>query len=397
MPAKKQKLELKTLAFDMTSSTDASIHSAQGRVMKGYASTWSMDLGGDIIEPGAFDACIAARFTAQVLSRGYGRIRFMNEHKTVIGRILFMRPDLKGLYVECYFSTTRLGNDICTLVTDNALDQMSIGFVVPAGGSYLDKKGNRHITEIDCQEVSVVTFPMNEETDIISMKGSETPYTQEVTLSKAETALNTEEANTLLEHEIKSMAYHLSNAALEIKKGKKLSAETTGKLMKVLATVHEVLSSSMSKNVNEEDDELTEDETEVEREIREGEEADEGKDMGVTGAAPLRSVFATENLGNQKKPMKVAKDPVTPPSKKNSNSNLSNVEGIVDPIAKENPSNPQTSPKGNNEDADTSNPAAQDDSSDSVTVNELDSNTQDFDGELAAYLESVAVTLANFR
>ena len=388
----KAKLEYKTLPFQMTSNAVAGEGSAQGRIMEGYASTWSMDLGGDVIEPGAFTKCIQRRFTDEVATHGYGRIRFMSEHKTSIGRILDIRQDEHGLWVKFYFSTTRLGNDICTLVNDHALDQMSIGFVVPAGGSYKDKEGNRHITEIDCQEASVVTFPMNEETDITELKGGSTLFSSNESepegspvdpiLSDVKVALNTEEANTLLEHEIKSMAYHLANAALEIKKGKKLSSATTGKLLKVLATVHEVLSSSMApQDVNEEDNEL--------EEVEEDNKPGVFKDLG--GASALRTVFATDNLGNQK-PMAVS-DPVC---KKNSNSNLPNVEGIVDPIAMENPSNPQTSPKMNMTASDESDPAAQKGIDSGVEASELDSNTENFD-DITEFLNSAATMLASMR
>ena len=383
----KRRLEYKTLPFQVTSISSEGY--AKGRVMEGYASTWSMDLGGDVIEPGAFTKCIAERFTTEVLARGYGRIRFMSEHKTVIGRLLEIRQDEHGLWVKAYFSETRLGNDICILVNDHALDQMSIGFVVPAGGSYNDKQGNRHITEIDCQEVSVVTFPMNEETEITDIKSSNTinSSNQAATTVAAtdpilsdEVAINTEEANTLLEHEIKSMAYHLANAALEIKKGKKLSAETTGKLLKVLATVHEVLSSSIApKDVNDEDEEI----------LKEDDSKDPTVVKDVGGAPALRSVFA-QGLASNQQPIS---DPV---GKKSSNSNQPNVDHVVDPIAMENPANPQTSPKNNAKADAVDNPSMQPASDDAVTVNELDSNTESFD-DIAEFLNSAATLIASMR
>jgi hypothetical protein len=62
---------------------------------------------------------------------------------------------------------------------DGVVDQMSIGFSIPNGKSERDEDGIRHIKEVKLFEFSPVTFPMNENAFIQSVKNAKNLITTE--------------------------------------------------------------------------------------------------------------------------------------------------------------------------------------------------------------------------
>ena len=132
-----------------------------GRVFAGYASTFDVDLGGDIITPGAFKKTIEGRQQA---------IKVLWQHNEPIGKSMRLYEDSIGLFVEGKVSKTRLGDEAIELMRDGVVDQMSIGFSVPAGKSEMSDDGLRVIREVKLYEFSAVTFPMNENAIITSVK-----------------------------------------------------------------------------------------------------------------------------------------------------------------------------------------------------------------------------------
>jgi len=132
-----------------------------GRVFAGYASTFDIDLGGDIITPGAFKKTIEGRQQA---------IKVLWQHNEPIGKSMRLYEDNIGLFVEGKVSKTRLGDEAIELMRDGVIDQMSIGFSIPAGKSEMSEDGLRIIREVKLYEFSPVTFPMNENAIITSVK-----------------------------------------------------------------------------------------------------------------------------------------------------------------------------------------------------------------------------------
>ena len=132
-----------------------------GRVFAGYASTFDVDLGGDIITPGAFKKTIEGRQQA---------IKVLWQHNEPIGKSMRLYEDSIGLFVEGKVSKTRLGDEAIELMRDGVVDQMSIGYSVPAGKSEMSDDGLRVIREVKLYEFSPVTFPMNENAIITSVK-----------------------------------------------------------------------------------------------------------------------------------------------------------------------------------------------------------------------------------
>ncbi|WP_110031909.1 HK97 family phage prohead protease [Hoeflea marina] len=128
--------------------------SGDGR-FSGYASLFgTMDLGRDIIEPGAFARSLA--------SRGPGEVRMLYQHdpEQPIGRWTTIREDTRGLHVEgrLALGVTR-AREVHELMKSGALDGLSIGFQTVK--SRADRKtGARRILAADLWEISVVTFPM---------------------------------------------------------------------------------------------------------------------------------------------------------------------------------------------------------------------------------------------
>lgn len=132
----------------------------EGRTFSGYAATYDLDQGGDVIMPGAFTKTLAERSND---------VKILWQHNEPIGKPMVMREDEKGLFVEAKISKTRLGDEAIELMRDGVIDQMSIGYSVPQGKAEY-KDGIRYIKEMKLYEASLVTFPMNEAARITGLK-----------------------------------------------------------------------------------------------------------------------------------------------------------------------------------------------------------------------------------
>jgi len=148
-------VERKSVQFDIKNGD------LSQRTFSGYASTFDVDLGGDIIVPGAFKKTIEGRQDG---------VKVLYQHNEPIGRSIKMYEDTVGLFVEGRVSKTRLGDEALELMRDRVVDQMSIGFTIPAGKSEMSDEGIRIIREVKLYEFSPVTFPMNENAIITSVK-----------------------------------------------------------------------------------------------------------------------------------------------------------------------------------------------------------------------------------
>jgi len=142
-------------------SVDFKLEGVEGRTFAGYASTWDEDEGGDIIVPGAFSKTIKER---------QKKVKVMYNHKTLIGRPEVMREETKGLYVEGYISDVSAGNDVLTLMKDNALNEMSITYAVPHDKFEYRDSGGRIIRELKLYEFGPVDMAMNENAIITGVK-----------------------------------------------------------------------------------------------------------------------------------------------------------------------------------------------------------------------------------
>jgi HK97 family phage prohead protease len=160
-------MEHKTVPFEI-SAVDV-----EGRRFEGHAAVFgNVDLGGDVIHPGAFSKTLAER--GQKV-----KLLWQHDPHEPIGRPLTMREDSKGLFFEGLISNTQRGRDALALLHDHAIGEMSIGYdpldkdfsetVDPDGKS----QTVRNLRTIKLWEVSLVTFPMNEEAEVTALKAQE--------------------------------------------------------------------------------------------------------------------------------------------------------------------------------------------------------------------------------
>lgn len=135
------------------------------RQLEGHASTFgNIDLGGDVVMPGAF-----ARTLAEHKNNGELPPMFwMHRGSDVAGRWDHMVEDELGLQVKGELADTQLGNELHTLLKMKAFRGLSIGFETIDAD--FDRDGNRRLKELNLFEVSLVSLAMNPLAQIESVK-----------------------------------------------------------------------------------------------------------------------------------------------------------------------------------------------------------------------------------
>jgi HK97 family phage prohead protease len=132
------------------------IKQLNGREFEGHGSVFgNVDLGGDIVVPGAFKRSLAQHRE----SGSMPALFWMHDPARVAGKWLDMGEDERGLRVKGVLAPTPLGDEIHTLLKMDAVRGLSIGYRT-LDQDY-DKFGNRLIKEAELWEVSVVSLPMN--------------------------------------------------------------------------------------------------------------------------------------------------------------------------------------------------------------------------------------------
>ncbi|MCQ0986494.1 HK97 family phage prohead protease [Jiella marina] len=136
---------------------------------EGIASTPTVDLGGDIVAPGAFKASLAdhvKRGTRPIMLRDHN----MSE---VIGVWSSVEETSAGLSVKGKLTlAVAKAAETLALLKDNAIQGLSIGFRTRE--STRDQKtGVRTLTKIDLFEISVVAIPMNPEARVVAVKAAD--------------------------------------------------------------------------------------------------------------------------------------------------------------------------------------------------------------------------------
>jgi HK97 family phage prohead protease len=131
---------------------------------EGYASVFgNIDLYGDIIETKAFSKSLVGRKFP---------VAMLHQHKPseVIGKWTSITEDDYGLYVVGELTPGHsIADNVKASLLHGAMNGMSIGFDIV---DHEEKNGNRIIKSIDLWEISVVTFPANQESRIESVKSA---------------------------------------------------------------------------------------------------------------------------------------------------------------------------------------------------------------------------------
>lgn len=138
------------------------VKAGEGGVIEGYGAVFgNIDQGGDVIEPGAF---------ARTLSQGLPKMLWQHDPRHPIGVWTDAREDRKGLHLKGKLAiNTGKGRDAYELLKEGAIDGLSIGYVTVDA----EMDGNvRRLKEVRLLEVSLVTFPMNEQAQVDAVKAS---------------------------------------------------------------------------------------------------------------------------------------------------------------------------------------------------------------------------------
>lgn len=153
---------------------------------EGYAAVFNeKDLVGDIIRKGAF------KKTLESWQNSGKNIPLLYQHKEPIGIITKIFEDDYGLYVVGEINLeTEEGRKAYALLKQGALQGLSFGYEVVQ--SRWLKDGTREILEVKLWEVSLVTFPAQEKTKIISFK-KVVPF-QDLPLADEDTPWDADEA-----------------------------------------------------------------------------------------------------------------------------------------------------------------------------------------------------------
>lgn len=139
---------------------------------EGYASVFGMmDLGRDVVMPGAFRESIAAR--------GTGGIKLLWQHDPTqpVGTWETIEEDRHGLYVRGALDLEQSrAREILSLMRKGALDGLSIGY-----RTEIERKdpetGLRRLERIDLWEISLVTFPLLPQARVRAVKTARFPFT----------------------------------------------------------------------------------------------------------------------------------------------------------------------------------------------------------------------------
>ncbi|SFS07987.1 HK97 family phage prohead protease [Yoonia litorea] len=147
-----------------------------GTTISGYASLFgAIDQGGDIVERGAY---------AGSLAKGHGvKMLWQHDPAQPIGVWDEVREDAKGLWVKGRLLTdVAKGREAASLIAAGAIDGLSIGYRTLRATK--DQSGQRHLTELELWEVSLVTFPMLSEARV-GAKADETEVSSMALLTEA--------------------------------------------------------------------------------------------------------------------------------------------------------------------------------------------------------------------
>lgn len=131
----------------------------------GYASKFDeRDLGGDIVQRGAFAKSLASRPAARV------KMLAQHDQREPIGTWSEIVEDDIGLKVtgRIVLGTTK-GRETHALMKAGAIDGLSIGYQTKS--ARFDKvRGVRLLDEVELHEISVVTFPMLPSATVTTVK-----------------------------------------------------------------------------------------------------------------------------------------------------------------------------------------------------------------------------------
>lgn len=127
---------------------------------EGYASVFGViDHHNEIMVKGAFQSSLSKQI----------KLLWQHDVKKPIGVVCSSYEDDFGLRIEAEINNKiAAGLEASELIKQKAIDGLSIGFSIKS--SEYNEQGQRVITDVDLLEVSIVTFPANQDAQIMQVK-----------------------------------------------------------------------------------------------------------------------------------------------------------------------------------------------------------------------------------
>lgn len=139
-------------------------------IVRGYASTWDRDLGGDKVLKGAFEEVIERDFPK-------GKIKIYREHSIAIGLPEVMKEDDTGLWIEAKIvpGASQDGDETIAHAVSGVYDAFSIAYVPDSSATKVNFKNGRRERDIGnflrLPHTGILDGPMNEGAVIEEAKG----------------------------------------------------------------------------------------------------------------------------------------------------------------------------------------------------------------------------------
>ena len=149
---------------------------ADNGIITGYASTWTRepDSYGDIVAKGAFAESIKnIKAAGKVLPLLYNHDN--EELKNFIGTVYELKEDDHGLYFEGAFDGTYEAQRARELAMDGRLVKFSFAYDVLDQGEVELEDGRKanELRKLNIHEISLVLYPANPDTSVVSVKAAE--------------------------------------------------------------------------------------------------------------------------------------------------------------------------------------------------------------------------------
>jgi len=163
MSNKRKDLRYKAVKIEMKQADDL-----QENEFLAYFSVFNNeDLGGDVMQPGAFKKTIQERGNKVHVLYNHDYYSHMP-----LGKTLVLKEDDHGLLVKGKISNTDEGKNMLTLLRDGVIEEGSIGYRV-IQEERNNEDDTRILKEIKLYEVSFVPFAMNPEARLVAVKSAE--------------------------------------------------------------------------------------------------------------------------------------------------------------------------------------------------------------------------------
>lgn len=169
---KMPKKEMRT--FDITNLTTREGDEGNQNVISGYAAVFNSktvigDWFEEIINPGAFSKAIAGGDVRALFNHDWGNVLGRTKSGT-----LKLEEDERGLKFEVELPNTTVARDLKESMQRGDINQCSFGFYpTEESWDYSTEPALRTINEVELFEVSVVSLPAYDETEVALVRSKE--------------------------------------------------------------------------------------------------------------------------------------------------------------------------------------------------------------------------------